>query len=103
MNLQIHGYKNCVVLAGSIGKPANRTPNQYGTGVVPDNIELIRWINSLFMLLAAACYSNGKSDPVWVHCKQVVVDNGRTILLYLFCMKQIKGVASLDLRLIWLE
>ncbi|XP_019465402.1 PREDICTED: uncharacterized protein LOC109363604 [Lupinus angustifolius] len=33
----------------------------------------------------------GKSDPAWAHCKQVVADNGRTILLCLFCMKQIKG------------
>ncbi|KAF1881551.1 hypothetical protein Lal_00021403 [Lupinus albus] len=32
-----------------------------------------------------------KSDPAWAHCKQVVAENGRTVLLCLFCMKQIKG------------
>ncbi|XP_019425065.1 PREDICTED: uncharacterized protein LOC109333939 [Lupinus angustifolius] len=33
----------------------------------------------------------GKSDPAWAHCKQVIAENGSTILLCLFCMKQIKG------------
>ncbi|KAF1862930.1 hypothetical protein Lal_00009311 [Lupinus albus] len=32
-----------------------------------------------------------KSDPAWAHCKQVVAENGRTVLLCLSCMKQIKG------------
>ncbi|KAF1872000.1 hypothetical protein Lal_00012219, partial [Lupinus albus] len=31
-----------------------------------------------------------KSDPAWAHSKQVVAENGRTVLLCLFCMKQIK-------------
>ncbi|KAF1860423.1 hypothetical protein Lal_00037765 [Lupinus albus] len=44
-----------------------------------------------------------KSDPTWAHCKQVAADNGRTILICLFCMKHIKGVTSLDLKLIWRE
>ncbi|KAF1894092.1 hypothetical protein Lal_00004011, partial [Lupinus albus] len=32
-----------------------------------------------------------KSDPAWAHCKQVVAENGKTVLLCLFYIKQIKG------------